>query len=379
MRHLIRVPTALILLFVLLPGVIGVRAQSGPVAPSDAVTFAVVGDYGMDNSSEGAVANMVAGWQPDFVVTTGDNYYGPAGGSGSSKYDESTGAYYCAFLKDAVTTGTRCGAGTASVNRFFPTPGNHDWSDAGPYGWDTYLHYFTLPGKDVKSSNTSSSELYYDFVQGPVHFFMLDSDSSEANGNTSSSVQGRWLQTQLANSSSSWNVVVFHHAPYSSGSVHGSSDWMQWPFASWGADVVISGHEHIYERIVRAGIVYFVNGLGGGARYPIGKPVPGSVVRYKANWGAMRVVATKTRMHFEFRSIDSSANGTLQDQYNLSGSLPWCPRTELPEVGNGRGEGCSIWLPFVQSLRLWYKSAVAWLIADQVEVQHVEIRQIAGA
>jgi len=367
MRHrsthrLVRVLTALMTLgvltagvltaFALLPCVLSVWAQSGPAVPADAVTFAVVGDYGMDNASEGAVAGMVADWHSDFVVTTGDNYYWPAGGSGSSSYDESTGAYYCAFLKDAVTTGKRCGAGTASVNRFFPTPGNHDWSDAGPYGWDTYLDYFTLPGTGVKSNNTSGSERYYDFVQGPVHFFMLNSDSSEPNGNTSGSTQGRWLQTQLAISSSSWNVVVFHHPPYSSGGVHGSTAWMQWPFASWGADVVINGHEHSYERIVRDGIVYFVNGLGGAARYPIGKPVQGSVVRYNANWGAMRVMATKTRMHFEFRSIEGDAQGILQDQYDLSASPPSCAGTDMlrsfyrPEVK------CPIWLPFVQTLRL---------------------------
>ena len=367
MRHrsthrLVRVLTALMTLgvltagvltaFALLPCVLSVWAQSGPAVPADAVTFAVVGDYGMDNASEGAVAGMVADWHSDFVVTTGDNYYWPAGGSGSSRHDESTGAYYCAFLKDAVTTGERCGAGTASVNRFFPTPGNHDWSDAGPNGWDTYLDYFTLPGTGVKSNNTSGNERYYDFVQGPVHFFMLNSDSSEPNGNTSGSTQGRWLQTQLAISSSSWNVVVFHHPPYSSGGVHGSTAWMQWPFASWGADVVINGHEHTYERIVRDGIVYFVNGLGGGARYPIGKPVQGSVVRYNANWGAMRVMATKTRMHFEFRSIEGDAQGILQDQYDLSASPPSCAGTDMlrsfyrPEVK------CPIWLPFVQTLRL---------------------------
>jgi tartrate-resistant acid phosphatase type 5 len=310
---------------------------------------------------------LATAWQPDFVVTAGDNYYGPAGGSGNTRYDESTGAYYCAFIKEAVTTGKRCGAGTAIVNRFFPTPGNHDWSDAGPSGWDTYLNYFTLPGTGVESSHTAGNERYSDFVQGPVHFFMLNSDSSEPSGNTRGSTQGRWLQTQLASSSSLWNVVIFHHALYSSGSVHGSADWMRWPFAAWGANVVISGHEHTYERIERDGIVFFLNGLGGGPRYPFGKPVLGSVARYNANWGAMRVVATKTRMHFEFRSIDGSADGTLQDQYTLSLAPSWCPRMDLPQHGSGRNEECPIWLPFVQSLRLWYKGAVALLIAEQIE------------
>ena len=61
---------------------------------------------------------------------------------------------------------------------------------------------------------------------------------------------------------------------------------MQWPFAQWGADAVMSGHAHDYERIVRDGIVYFVNGLGGASRYSFGTPVTGSAVRYNAEGGA---------------------------------------------------------------------------------------------
>ena len=48
----------------------------------------------------------------------------------------------------------------------------------------TYLDYFTLPGAGIQTSGTSGSELYYDFVQGPVHFFVIDSQgalSSSAN------------------------------------------------------------------------------------------------------------------------------------------------------------------------------------------------------
>ena len=70
---------------------------------------------------------------------------------------------------------------------------------------------------------------------------------------------------------------------------------MQWPFATWGADVVISGHAHTYERIVRDGIVYFVNGLGGASRYDFATPVTGSVARYSANWGAQKVTVSRHR------------------------------------------------------------------------------------
>ena len=89
---------------------------------------------------------------------------------------------------------------------------------------------------------------------------------------------------------------------------------MQWPFAKWGADAVLSGHSHTYERIDRDGIVYFVNGLGGAARYPMSTPVKGSAVRYRANWGAQRVTATESELQFDFYNV----RGKLVDRYRLT-------------------------------------------------------------
>ena len=159
--------------------------------------------------------------------------------------------------------------------------GNHDYSDATPAP-GTFTGYFTLPGSGITSSNSSGNERYYDFVRGQVHFFVLNSNTAEPNGTSSSSVQAHWLQAQLAASTSAWNIVLFHHPPYSSDTTHGSTTYMQWPFAQWGADAVMSGHAHDYERIVRDGIVYFVNGLGGASRYNFGTPVTGSAFRYNA-------------------------------------------------------------------------------------------------
>ncbi len=299
-------------------------AASASQSQTSAVTFAVIGDYGMDNGNAAAVADLVAGWNPAFIVTTGDDYYNPAGGEGTGKYDESTGAYYCEFLKDITTTGSRCPSGQAEANRFFPSMGNHDYSDATP-GPSTYLDYFTLPG--VGFANSSDNERYYDFVWGPLHFFIVNSNSQEPDGAASDSVQAAWLQSQLAASLSTWNLVVFHHPPFSSGQ-HGSNAWMQWPFAAWGADAVISGHDHTYERIVRDGIVYFVNGLGGAARYFFGVPVQGSETRYNTDWGAMRVTATNSTLDFEFVSLD----GQVQDAYHLPPTPTPTPTSTPPDV-----------------------------------------------
>jgi hypothetical protein len=278
-----------------------------------ATIFAVIGDYGMDDENEAAVAQLVDSWHPAYIITTGDDYYTPAGGRGTAKYDESTGAYYGPWLRDITTTGKRCPKGLAPINAFFPALGNHDYTSAGI---KSYLAYFELPGDGF--SNSSGNERYYDFVQGPVHFFVLDSNKEQPDGTRSTSRQAAWLKAQLAESTSTWNVVYDHHPPYSSDLLHGSVPHMQWPFAEWGADVVLSGHAHAYERIERDGIVYFVNGLGGASRYLFGFPILGSRVRYNAGWGAQRVTVTQGALIFEFLNT----GGDLIDSYALPATRP---------------------------------------------------------
>ena len=184
------------------------------------VTFAVIGDYGMDDEHERAVAELVASWDPAFIVTTGDDYYRPAGGRGTGRYDESTGAYYARWLADITTTGRRAPAGEATANAFFPALGNHDYSDAMP-ALDTYLAYFSLPGAGF--TNSSGNERYYDFVQGPVHFFVLNSNGAGARRRHGDVQAGRVAEARLAASTSPFNVVVDHHPPYSSDKQHGST------------------------------------------------------------------------------------------------------------------------------------------------------------
>lgn len=280
-------------------------------SPGTETVFAIIGDYGRDNDTAAAVAERVSSWDPAFIISVGDGYYATAGGRGTAKYDESTGAHYCRWLAGITTTGDRCPTGLAQTNAFFPTMGNHDYTDARPSP-DTYLTYFDLPGSGVVSS--SGNERYYDYVQGPVHFFALNSNGQEPEGISSTSTQAAWLRAELAASTSPWNVVYDHHPPYSSDADHGSTPTLQWPFAEWGADAVISGHAHTYERIMRDGIVYFVNGLGGSPHDDFTTPVPGSALRYNAGWGAQKVTATPDRLTFEF----FDAGGSLIDSHTLT-------------------------------------------------------------
>jgi len=89
---------------------------------------------------------------------------------------------------------------------------------------------------------------------------------------------------------------------------------MQWPFKEWGADLVLSGHDHTYERILRDGLVYVVNGLGGSTIYPFVIPVEGSQVRYNDDFGAMLVEASAQQLSFQFIN---RANQVI-DSYQLS-------------------------------------------------------------
>src|SRR5215213_11360319 len=161
-------------------------------AQSSTVTFAAIGDYGSGDEHEGTVVSMISGWNPDLILGLGDSYYMDAGGTGDQKYDLSVGQFYCNFLKDINTiTGTFCPTGQASYNKFFPALGDHDYDEAGTVSGlpTTYTNYFNLPGSGYTSS--SNNERYYDFVYGPVHFFVLntyDVAGGEPDGTTSTSV-----------------------------------------------------------------------------------------------------------------------------------------------------------------------------------------------
>ena len=270
---------------------------------TDTVRLAVIGDFGYAGQPEADVAALVHGWDPELVLTVGDNNYEV----GSAKtIDANIGQYYHDFIYPYFG---KYGKG-ADQNRFFPILGNHDWDTPGA---QPYLDYFTLP----------NNERYYDFTWGPVHFFGLDSDVREPDGITSGSVQGIWLQGRLAASTSPWKLVYVHHPPYSSG-VGGSHAALQWPYEQWGADAVMSGHDHTYERIIRSGFPYFVNGLGGRNLHTFGTPVPGSQVRYNADFGAMLVDADTDDMTFRFYS----RAGALVDTYVMVGPSP--TSTPLP-------------------------------------------------
>jgi PKD repeat protein len=271
-------------------------------------TFAVIGDFGDGSVREAEVAGLVAGWNPDIVITTGDNRYAV-----TPQYDEAVGQFYCDFLAGAQS-GPFCGGNNSAVNAFFPSVGNHDYDDGN--GVSEYINYFNLPGAGIPGSNSSGNELYYDFIVGPVHFFTVDSEAARKS-TTSQTTQKNWLQAQLAASTAPWKIVYMHHPPFSSSSASGGSfTALQWPFANWGADAVMSCHAHSYERLSIDGIPQFVNGIGGAGLFGFGTPAAGSIVRYVASNGAMRVQASDTEITYELINTQGNVIDTFTDLAN---------------------------------------------------------------
>lgn len=283
--------------------------------------FAAFGDYAYGQEARD-VADLVAGLNVDFIVTTGDNAYDAV------SLDDNIGQFYSEFI------GNYTGAyGPGSdTNRFFPTLGNHEYDDdsAGLNGGiDLYLDYFTLPG----------NERYYDFEAGPVHFFALNSSINEPDGIDSTSLQAQWLQAGLAASDAPYKIVVLHHPPFSSG-FHGSDPILQWPFEQWGATAVLSGHDHAYERILRddngdgADLPYLVSGLGGrSVREFSDTIVDGSTARYNGDVGTLLVQASDTSITFEFVSVENG--GTIVDAYTIDLPDDGTSGLRQSELGDG--------------------------------------------
>ncbi len=254
---------------------------------------AAIGDYGRNNDLEADTATLVQSWAPSAIVTVGDNNY-PHGDAAT--IDANIGKYFHNYI--APYQGAY-GAGS-KVNAFFPALGDHDYDTQFA---QAYFNYFTLPG----------NERYYDVVLGSLHFFILNTFLSEPDGTSATSRQGQWLQAQLAASTSPFDIVLTHDAPFSSGE-EGSAAYLQWPFKDWGADLVVSGDNHDYERILTNNLPYIVNGAASALGLFSTTPVPGTVIRDNSDSGALLVLANDQTLtlQYQFRS------GQILDTYTFA-------------------------------------------------------------
>lgn len=306
---------------------------------SQVARFAVIGDYGSDHhispgsldSGAKKVSELVIGWQTDtnfFIITVGDNNY-PNGDLDGM--DQNIGQYYFAYIRPRNQYHSY-GPGNPNVkhNRFFPAMGNHEfynYTGGDPCQIKGCPYYLYFPIDSFKNVGPGA-ERYYDYLQGNIRFFVINSAKAndtcrecEPDELDSSSTQATWLKNGLDTSTARWNIVYFHHPPYFSTNQADFNDhiMMRWPFKRWGADIVLNGHRHAYERLNIDNFTYIINGLGGYSMEGLASPAPGSnvlsngEVQYAANYGAMRVESFDDSLVFKFINI----NNQLIDKYKL--------------------------------------------------------------
>lgn len=202
----------------------------------------VLGDSGTADHRARAVRDgyrmALGGAATDVWVMVGDNAY-PDGTE--AEYQAAVFEVYPEFLMNTA---------------LWPALGNHDArssdsaSQTGPF-----FDLFDLPDTAQAGGAPSGTEAYYSFDHGDVHFVCLDTAGSSL---AAAGTMLQWLGADLAANRRHWSIVYFHHPPYTKGS-HDSDDPAEPKLFDvrqvvvpmlerFGADLVLSGHSHSYER-----------------------------------------------------------------------------------------------------------------------------------
>jgi len=289
---------------------------------------AVAGDVGANSTGSAQVAGLIATWAPDGVVLAGDNYYASVGAAPGARYDASIGRHYCAWLAGG-TGGTFCpSGGSAPVNRLWAATGNHDYSDAGIAEYDAY---FPTSGR------------YFATGAGDIDLFILDSEAMRTSA-TSLAEQSAWLQGALAAATRRWQVVVLHHPPYVT-SVRGSHAELRLAYRAWGADLVISGHDHYYERLLADGLTYVVTGAGGASlsSFPT-PPSTESVAHHDGAYGALRLASSDSALSGSYVTVDGATRDTFMIATPPASSLQGTPGAAPPPSGTPPAASPALWI-----------------------------------
>jgi hypothetical protein len=245
----------------------------GPASPSDPVLLAAGDIASCAKTGDTQTAALIAA-RAGFVAPLGDLVY-PSGSP--ADYANCYGPTWGQFR-----------------SRSFPTPGTHDYLTTGAAG---YFGYFGAAAGDPKKG-------YYSYNLGSWHIIVLNSNCPRiAGGCGAGSPQETWLRADLAAHPALCTLAYWNHPVFTSGSKHPTLGvrgmaLFQTLYAA-GADVVLNGDNHNYERFApqtpsgvadpARGIREFVVGTGGMSHYPFGAPRPNSEVRNGTTFGIIQL------------------------------------------------------------------------------------------
>jgi hypothetical protein len=250
------------------------------------VTLVAAGDIACDpahnisqphDCDQAATADEIGRLNPTAVLTLGDNQY----------EDNTLAAYQAVF-------GPTWGKYLSIIH---PTIGNHEYLTPGASGYFTYFNGVAP---------------YYSFDLGAWHIVSLDSECHFVGGCGPGSPQEKWLLADLAAHPSMCTLVAWHEPRWSSGE-HGDATQMTTIWADLvkaNVDVVLTGHNHDYERFVPLnaqgrpdpkGTTEFVVGTGGKNHYGFAeKPLAGEVVRNDQSFGVILLTLNPTSYSWQF-------------------------------------------------------------------------------
>ena len=279
----------------------GSHTTTGPTwtfhtIPSGDPVFVGVGDIAAcTNTNDTDTAAVIQGVDGN-VFTVGDNVY-PNG--------------------DAVDY-TNCYAPTWGISsiksRTRPVPGNHDWGAGVNDNLEGYFGYFGAAASDAGGNSYYS----YDIPSSNWHVVNLDSECEDVPGGCAAgSAQELWLKADLA-ANSNKNVIAIWHKPIFSSAGSHLTDLQ--PFVNdlyaAGADLVLDGHDHVYETIAPLdasgtpdpsfGIRYITIGTGGDSHQGFGTPIAGSEVREGNTYGILKLTLHPTSYDWKFLPVAGS-------------------------------------------------------------------------
>ena len=262
--------------------------------PSNDPVLVGAGDIASCSSTgDEATANLLDGIAGT-VITLGDN-----------AYDNGTAAEYTDCY------GPSWGRHRARTK---PSPGNHEYNTLNATG---YYGYFGSAAGDP-------SKGYYSYDLGAWHIIVLNSNSSCTTISCAAgSAQETWLRADLAAHANVCTLAYWHHPRFNSGASHGNNTAVA-PFWNalyqYGADVILNGHEHVYERFApqtpaavadpAAGIRQFTVGTGGRSHYTFGTIQPNSEVRNGTTYGVLKLTLHATSYDWQFVPV---AGATFTD------------------------------------------------------------------